>query len=64
MVEYITIDGELKRFSRKSWDHEALYETRNGKWILHSWVITSCQGCVWRELTSIEAEEWLRHHKD
>lgn len=41
------------------WDHEKLYRTASGKWILHSW--SQYQGVMskWESITEDQATRWL-----
>lgn len=41
------------------WDHEALYRTVGGRWVLHSWSQWQGRPEVYRFLEDQEAETWL-----
>ena len=41
------------------WEHEELYRTKGGRWILHSW--SQWQGSTphWEEISDVTAARWL-----
>lgn len=41
------------------WDHERLYQTAGGRWVLHHW--SQWQGRMdrWEEITPADAARWL-----
>ena len=41
------------------WEHETLYRTKSGRWIVHHW--SQWQGSTpsWKEITNNEAAQWL-----
>jgi hypothetical protein len=49
----------LSVHTRSQWDHEALYHTASGTWVLHHW--SQWQGSIetWEIITNEEAAEWL-----
>lgn len=46
------------------WDHEELYRTRKGLWVLHAW--SQWQGSTesWQRLSTPIAIEWLIRNKE
>ena len=43
-----------------SWsDHEELFETKGGSWIVHHWSQWQGSTDLWREIAPQEAAEWL-----
>jgi hypothetical protein len=44
---------------KSQWDHEELYRTASGRWVLHWW--SQWQGTVdrWEEISEAEAAAWL-----
>lgn len=41
------------------WDHECLYRTRSGRWVLHHWSQRQGSGDSWREIDDAAAAQWL-----
>lgn len=41
------------------WDHQALYLTRKGVWVLHRWSQWQGSTDTWTEVTPEEARDWL-----
>jgi len=54
-------DGQnhISKSTNSQWEHEELYRTKSGAWILHHW--SNFQGTIptWEEISNIEAAEWL-----
>jgi hypothetical protein len=54
-------DGNNRRSKATNtpWDHEELYRTASGRWVLHWW--SQWQGTVdrWEEISEAEAAAWL-----
>ena len=46
------------------WDHEELYRTKTGRWILHAW--SQWQGTVptYEEISDSRARTWLLRNKE
>lgn len=46
------------------WDHEELYRTKGGRWVLHTW--SQWQGSVeyWEFITAAQAKNWLLLNND
>lgn len=45
--------------TRSPWEHEALYRTRGGRWILHRWSQWQGTPDSWVEITKEEAARWF-----
>ena len=41
------------------WEHEDLYYTKSGKWVLHHWSQWQGSAPSWAEVTEAEAVRWL-----
>ena len=60
-AEEATFDGNnyISEATGSQWDHQELYRTKSGKWILHHW--TQWQGSrdTWEEIDGNTAAKWL-----
>lgn len=52
-------NNHISRATRTQWDHEALYRTKGGRWILHSWSQWQGSRESWSEISNDEAARWL-----
>lgn len=52
-------NNHISRATGSQWDHEALYYTRSGRWVINSW--SQWQGSLesYTEISETEAIEWL-----
>ena len=41
------------------WEHEEIYRTRTGRWILHEWSQWQGSGARYREIDEERARKWL-----
>lgn len=56
---YFDGNNHISRATGSQWDHQALYRTKGGRYVLHSW--SQWQGSVptWQFLTDDQARDWL-----
>lgn len=54
-------DGQnhISRATGSQWDHEEMYRTRRGVYILHGWSQWQGSRPSWRRITAAEAGAWL-----
>jgi len=54
-------DGQnfISRATGTQWDHESLYRTRRGRWVLHWWSQWQGSRESWIEISADEAHRWL-----
>jgi len=59
--ESVYFDGEnvISRATGSQWDHETLYRTAGGRWILHSWSQRQGTPETWEEVDEATAVKWL-----
>lgn len=52
-------NNHISRATGSEWDHQALYYTRSGRWVLNEW--SQRQGSLesYREIDVAEAAQWL-----
>jgi len=41
------------------WEHEALWRTKSGRWILNHWSQYQGSSESWEEISDVEAAKWL-----
>lgn len=62
MFEEDTYHNGAKHISKATgnqWEHEALYCTKNGKWVLNHWSQWQSARETWKEIDSKTAARWL-----
>ena len=52
-------NNHISKATGTQWDHEALYRTASGTWILHWWSQWQGSEDRWTELTAEQASAWL-----
>ena len=52
-------NNHISRATGSQWDHETLYQTKSGRWVLHSW--SQWQGSLdrWEEIDHASAVTWM-----
>ena len=51
--------NHISKNTGSQWDHEALYRTTKGAWVLHSWSQWAGSGESWERIDDDRAVEWL-----
>lgn len=51
--------NHISHATGSQWEHEALYRTRGGRWILHSWSQWQGSRDEWIEIDDAAAAKWL-----
>ncbi len=51
--------NQVSRATGSQWEHEALYRTAGGRWILHRWSQWEGVRDSWLEVSNQAAAEWL-----
>lgn len=53
----------VSRETNSQWDHEELYRTLSGRWVLHTW--KQRQGCrdTWTVADDVAAARWLARNE-
>lgn len=59
-------NNHISKATGSQWDHEKLYRTAGGRWILHSWSQWQGSGESWSEIDADAAARWLvrNEHED
>jgi hypothetical protein len=62
--ERTTFDGRnrISLATGTQWEHEAVYRTRRGRWILCEWSQWQGSLATYREISETDAAEWLIRH--
>jgi len=55
--------NHISRATGSQWDHEALYRTAGGRWILNSWSRVEGSTESWVEVTPGRAAAWLAENE-
>lgn len=57
--------NEVSRATGTPWDHETLYRTQHGRWVLNTWGDRQGTPEAWRYTDAATAKSWLlRNHHD
>jgi len=51
--------NRISKATGSQWDHQELYQTRSGGWVLYSWSQWQGRGESYRQVTPAEAADWL-----
>ena len=51
--------NHISKATGSQWDHERLYKTASGKFILHAWSAYQGQPATWVEITEKDAAQWF-----
>jgi hypothetical protein len=49
----------ISRATGTQWEHESLYRTRRGAWVLHSWCQWQGSGESYMRISEADAHAWL-----
>jgi len=65
--EYTWFNGSnhISYATGSQWEHETLYRTRGGKWVLNHWSNYQGSAATWEEIDNDTAAKWLvKNNKD
>jgi hypothetical protein len=54
--------NHISKATGSQWDHEALYRTRTGRWVLHTWSQRQSSQESWNLVDDATATRWLIAH--
>ena len=52
-------NNHISSATGSQWDHQELYRTKNGKWVLRSWSQWQGSKESWKQISDKQAQKWL-----